>query len=376
MKLLVILLLLAAGTMAACASAEGAAKPAAPAGPARIDLNGHPEMTWVKRTPVEGAPPNPRMGYESSYGWDAANGAVIRWGGHNQGGGEQNAETWHYDPIANTWDLIEPNTSPPGNCCCRDNVFDTAHGRFIRFPPFFHSHGWQWRRTGYTRESSVWSYDAAAQTWRNMRPMPEAWPRPMRGAVWDSDAQVILIASGQGHSDGTVVYDPHVNRWTWMKPKPEFPPRNSFGLAYDTKRKCYYAFGGQYGQDQRTWKYDLKANTWTDLKPPNRPAKFGDGTVMAYDGVNDVVVANLRQGTEKTVRRETWAYLPAENDWKKLQTTGTVTLVPSAVNATVPIGDVLTVPPKLAWQVTERSSGLLTSTNASPREHRHARVSP
>jgi hypothetical protein len=75
------------------------------------------------------------MGYEASMGWDAANGIVIRWGGHNQGGGgEQNSETWHYDPIGNTWALSETNTSPPGNCCCRDNVFDPVHGRFLRFP--------------------------------------------------------------------------------------------------------------------------------------------------------------------------------------------------------------------------------------------------
>ena len=90
-----------------------------------IDLRNHPSGTWIKRTPGPGAPVNPRMGYEASLGWDSANGVLIRWGGHNQGGGgEQNFETWHYDPVANTFDLIEPNTSPPGNCCCRDNVFD------------------------------------------------------------------------------------------------------------------------------------------------------------------------------------------------------------------------------------------------------------
>ena len=290
-----------------------------------VDLAGHPEMTWVKRTPVEGSPPNPRMGYEGSLAWDAANGVIIRWGGHNQGGGgEQNFETWHYDPLANTFDLIEPNTSPPGNCCCRDNVFDVAHGRFIRFPAFFHSHGWQWRRTGWTRDSSVWSYDAKAQAWHNMRPLPEPWPRPMRGSVWNSNAQVILIAAGENSPHGTVVYDLHTNRWTEMKPKVEMPSRNTFGLAYDCKRDCYYAFGGQYGKDQRTWRYDLRSNTWTDLKPADHPAKFGDGTVMAYDPVNDVVVANLRQGTKDEVRRETWAYQPATNNWKKLATKGVV----------------------------------------------------
>ena len=290
-----------------------------------VDLRNHPTMTWIKRTPGPGAPVNPRMGYEASMGWDAANGVIIRWGGHNQGGGgEQNSETWHYDPIRNTWVLSETNTSPPGNCCCRDNVFDPVHGRFIRFPAFFYSHGWQWRRTGYTRDSSVWSYDAAAKTWRNMRPLPEPWPRPLRGAAWDSNSQVILVAAGEGGRYGAIVYDPHVNQWTPMRPKTRLPGRNTFGLAYDSKRNCFYAFGDQYGRDQRTWKYDLRGNSWKSLNPAHHPPKAADGTAMAYDAANDVVIANLRQGTDKgqTVRRETWAYLPAVNDWKKLNTKG------------------------------------------------------
>ena len=290
-----------------------------------VDLRNHPIRTWIKRTPGAGAPVNPRMGYEASMGWDAAHGIIIRWGGHNQGGGgEQNSETWHYDPIRNTWVLSETNTSPPGNCCCRDNVFDPVHGRFIRFPAFFYSHGWQWRRTGYTRDSSAWSYDASAKTWRNMRPLPQPQPRPLRGAVWDSSAQVIVVAAGEGARHGVIVYDPHVNRWTWMRPKTRLPGRNTFGLAYDSKRNCFYAFGDQYGRDQRTWRYDLRSNAWRSLNPPHCPPKAADGTVMAYDPVNDVVVANLRQGTDKgqTLRRETWVYLPQDNDWKKLTTSG------------------------------------------------------
>jgi len=290
-----------------------------------VDLRNHPAMTWIKRTPGAGAPVNPRMGYEASMGWDAANGVVIRWGGHNQGGGgEQNFETWHYDPIRNTWALAHTNTSPPGNCCCRDNVFDPVHGRFIRFPAFFYSHGWQWRRTGYTRDSSAWSYEASTKTWRNMRPLPEPWPRPLRGAVWDSRSQAIVVAAGEGSRHGVIVYDPHVNRWTQMKPKTRLPGRNTFGLAYDSKRNCFYAFGDQYGRDQRTWRYDLRGNSWKGLNPAHTPPKAADGTVMAYDPVNDVVIANLRQGTDKgqTLRRETWAYLPAVNDWKKLTTKG------------------------------------------------------
>jgi hypothetical protein len=98
--------------------------------------------TWVKRSPLLGGPVSPGMGYETSLGYDPAARRVIRWGGHNQGGGgEQNAETWTFDPATGRWALREPNTSPPGVCCAQQNVFDPVGGRFLRFPAFSGSHG-------------------------------------------------------------------------------------------------------------------------------------------------------------------------------------------------------------------------------------------
>ena len=98
--------------------------------------------TWVKRSPQKGAPPSPGMGYEASLAYDPVSRRVLRWGGHNQGGGgEQNAELWAYEPATNQWSLIEPNTSPPGVCCAQQNVFDTANGRFLRFAAFSGNHG-------------------------------------------------------------------------------------------------------------------------------------------------------------------------------------------------------------------------------------------
>jgi hypothetical protein len=98
--------------------------------------------TWVKRSPVKGGPPSPGMGYEASLVYDPVSHRVLRWGGHNQGGGgEQNAELWTYEPATNKWSLIEPNTSPPGVCCAQQNVFDSVNGRFLRFTAFSGSHG-------------------------------------------------------------------------------------------------------------------------------------------------------------------------------------------------------------------------------------------
>ena len=114
MRVAVIASVMAIGSLSGPALPEEAAETnVAPT----VGLAGHPPMTWIKRTPGAGAPLKPRMGYEASMGWDAANGFVFRWDGHNQGGGgEQSFETWHHDPTRNTWVLLETNTSLPGNC--------------------------------------------------------------------------------------------------------------------------------------------------------------------------------------------------------------------------------------------------------------------
>ena len=63
--------------------------PARPAGPPALppDLATQSANTWVKRTPLAAGPVSPRMGYEATVGYDARAKLLIRWGGHNQGGG-------------------------------------------------------------------------------------------------------------------------------------------------------------------------------------------------------------------------------------------------------------------------------------------------
>jgi hypothetical protein len=136
----------------------------------------------------------PAEEYETSLGYDPAARRVIRWGGHNQGGGgEQNAETWTFDPTTAKWALQESNTSPPGVCCAQQNVFDPVGGRFLRFPAFSGSHGWQWFREIYLSNSSLWSYDLPSNTWRDLRPLPAPLVHPLRCASWDAEHQVALF---------------------------------------------------------------------------------------------------------------------------------------------------------------------------------------
>ena len=100
---------------------------------------------WRKLSPLDDTPPSPRLGYEGACVWDSKHRVIIRYGGHNQGGGgEQGSEIWTFDPFKARWKLYETNTSPPGICCGQQNVFDPVAARYVRFPAFSGSHGWQW----------------------------------------------------------------------------------------------------------------------------------------------------------------------------------------------------------------------------------------
>ncbi len=281
--------------------------------------------TWVKRSPLKGGPPSPGMGYEASFGYDPKHKVVIRWAGHNQGGGgEQNAETWTYHPATAKWTLKEPNLSPPGVCCAQQNVFAEDQNRFLRFRAFSGSHGWQWFREIYLNNSPVWSYDLATNTWRDLRSVPAPQVSPLRCAAWDSDHQVVVIFAGEGNHEGTVVYDPYTNVWTRMRPKVQPAPRSAGNLAYDAERKLHILFGAQFADDPHTWAYNLRKNEWRDMKPKVQPPTDKNDAVLAYDAKNKIVVASVRV-IDKTDGKEiqgghyeTWTYDAGKNEWQKM----------------------------------------------------------
>jgi hypothetical protein len=286
------------------------------------DLKQEPN-TWVKRSPLPEAPLSPMLGYEGSFGYDPIAKRLIRWAGHNQGGGgEQNAETWTFDPVTARWELKEPNISPPGVCCAQQNVFDLTGGRFLRFRAFSGSHGWQWYREIYHNNGTVWSYDLSRNTWRNNRPVPEPAMGPLRCAAWDTHHQVVVIFGGEGSSEGTLVYDPYINVWTRMNPGPQPAFRSAGNMAYDVKHKRHILFGSQFSDDPHTWAYDLTANKWIDLKPKVMPPTDKNDAVLSYDERNDVVVANVKVAGEKkgddetSSHYETWIYDSGKNTWR------------------------------------------------------------
>lgn len=310
-----------AGVLAAALAAE-------PVPPAH-DLN-----IWVKRSPLKDGPPSPGLSYETSLAYDPVARRVLRWGGHAQGGvkgsGEQITELWTLDPATMKWELKEPNRSPPASCCVQQNVFDLAQNRFLRLKSAGGNHGWQWFRELYLNNTSLWNYDLAKNTWRDLRPLPEPALSLLHCASWDSDHQVAVVFGGEGAHDGTVVYDPYANTWTWQRPKGEpalgsKDSRSGGNLAYDAARKLHVLFGSQFTDDPHTWAYDLRQNEWRDMKPATQPPTDRNDAVLAYDSVNRVVVAVVRANDAadgKEVAKghlETWAYDAGKNTWTALK---------------------------------------------------------
>lgn len=293
------------------------------AGASQETVPEHPVNVWVKRTPLDSTPRSPRLGYEGDCVWDPARRVILRYGGHNQGGGgEQNSEVWTCEPFSGRWLLKEPNTSPPGVCCAQQNVFDPVRSRYLRFPAFSGSHGWQWSREIYLNQSSVWSYDLDQNLWRNLRPMPTVPLSPLRCASWDGEHEVVVLFGGEGSRQGTLVYDPYTNTWAAMKPplQPEF--RSGGNMTYDAAQKVHVLFGTQFGNDPVTWGYDLRRNEWRDLKPRASPPARENDAVLKYDAVSKVVIAIVKQteGKDEQAKHDlqTWAYDPSANTWKQM----------------------------------------------------------
>lgn len=281
----------------------------------------HPLLTWVKRHPPEPAPakgskPSPRLGYETTYGYDPVRRLLIRYGGHNQGGGgEQNSEVWTYDLDRDLWTLKEPNDAPPGVCCGQQNVFDEALRRFVRFPSFSGSHGWQSPREIALKDSSVWTYDLDTNTWRAMRPCPEIWPAPLRGTAYDPELRVSVLHGGEGARHGTAVYDLYTNTWHAMQPA-EGPAANLSqpGFAYDAVHRLFVLFGSQFHSDPRTWVYDLRTNLWRVLEVKEHPPADKSCPVLAADTRNGIVLCNVLGASGL----ETWALDVSKPRWTRL----------------------------------------------------------
>lgn len=297
-----------------------------------IDWAGHPENTWVRQSPRDGKP-IPKFGWEGSGAYDPARRRWIHQGGHD--GNPQGFALFTFDLASAAWEQVFPNTSPPGSCCVDGaNVFDAAHGRFVRFPGAALGHGWQWSRKVKMKGSPVWLYDPETRTWTGMRPPPYQEPEKYSksvlgalnaGATYDPNHQVSLSFGGQASGGGMnnlFVYDAYSNTLERLQGKGPPEARDGHGIAYDAGNDRLVLFGSQYGNDEKTWVYRYETNAWEGLDlDPHPPGKKGKtySTIprMAYDSANGVTLCLTWD--DATGQHQTWILDLAQRKWTAMK---------------------------------------------------------
>ena len=290
----------------------------------------HPENIWLRQSPREGVAA-PKFYYEGSGAFDPVSNQWIHHAGHD--GVPQGFHTFTCDLASGVWTQRFPPTSPPGVCCVDGaNVFDLARRCFVRFPGGSLGHGYQWSRGVRLKESAVWLYDPARDTWTNMRPAPYREPEKRdaigglcSGGVYVNTHEIAVAFGGTGSAgakNSLFFYDAYANAFHTMRASNAPPARDGMGLAYDSAHDKLVMFGSQYLNDERTWFYDFRANAWEarELNPHPPGKKLGTYSTiprMAYDSINGVVLClvwlNERDG------HETWALDTEKFQWTKLQ---------------------------------------------------------
>jgi hypothetical protein len=298
---------------------------------AEFDWLSHPVNQWVRQSPAADEP-TPGFVYEGGGAYDPDGDMWIHHAGHD--GIPQGFHTFTFDFAARKWQQKFPPTSPPGVCCVDGSfTFDVANRRFVRFPGGSLGHGFQWSRGVRLKESAVWLYDPAENTWSNMRPPPYAQPEEYSrdvvgglcsGAVYDPNHGVVLTFGGQsagGGKNALFAYDAYANKLDRIEAANPPEPRDGMGLAYDTRHDKLVMFGSQYLVDHRTWVFDLQTSRWEALDlaphPPAEKVTKDYCTIprLAYDSIHGVVLCLAWLGEDG---HETWALDLGRRQWTKM----------------------------------------------------------
>jgi N-acetylneuraminic acid mutarotase len=173
-------------------------------------------------------------------------------------------ETWVYDYTSNAWTQMQPKLSPePRNY--GGMAYDPKADRTIicgggDFEKAF---------------KPLWGYDYNTNTWEEINYDNGPTERDYNGFVYAEKADRFILYGGfNDGTDETWIYDLNTNTWQQMQPAQNPGKISRFSMVYSPDVDKVILFGGQIGSTQfnysaKTWIYDLKANTWTDVTPGN-----------------------------------------------------------------------------------------------------------
>lgn len=181
--------------------------------------------------------------------------------------------------------------------------------------------------------NDLWAYAFATDTWTQLTYSGSATARSEGFAVYDSTNHCMWIFGGYTGSNSSVFnkYDIATNTMTTITGDTGRPSARSSGNAwYDPTSHCMFIFGGYISAATNDfYKYDIAANTWTQITDAGTApaARYGYG--CAFDSHNrEAWVFSGAGGTT------TFKYKCATNAWEQVTLTGT-TMVPTRLQVAV-----------------------------------------
>jgi hypothetical protein len=258
--------------------------------------------------------------------YDPGNHQIIIFGGH--GAKVRLGDTWVYSISENRWEEITPETSPSPRSDMGMS-FDTENNRVILFSGYS-------LEDGGVRANDTWSYDPNAQKWAEMK--PQSAPPIMYGQSFAYDAEgsqsvlvgghISLYRNGQyssgGYNSGVWSYNYMENRWQEVESLDSdelIPPARYWqGAAMNSTDQELLIFGGNSGMGfiGDTWIYDVISKEWGNIdciQIPEPPPRVNGAVV--YDPKEEAFVLFGGLGDDMTDFQDTWIFREssAGGDW-------------------------------------------------------------
>jgi N-acetylneuraminic acid mutarotase len=199
--------------------------------------------------------------------YDSESDRIILFGGYNIPDDQLSQSTWAYDYNTDTWTEMQPATNPPGRNL-HSMTYDSSVDRIIMWG----GDSATMSNPNATKDRSVWAYDYNTNTWEEWKTTQAPVARFAAAIAYDAGAnRTILYGGGENGLSDMWAYDYKENTWTQLKPKENPGKIGWHEMVYIPTIDRLFIFGG-FSNDNpsgKTWLYDFKTNTWTEvtLKP-------------------------------------------------------------------------------------------------------------
>lgn len=213
-------------------------------------------------------------------------------------------DTWIFDPVQRTWANVTPPRSPSARRAPA-MVYDGTTHRIVLFGGHQMRCGFGIPEDTGPRLADTWLYDPVANTWTNVSYPGGPQPRSDAGLAYVPELSASILFGGLVRElyrpspvlGDTWIFDSFSYRWTELLPFMPPSARSGLGMAYVGNANVALLYGGcdPTGCSRDTWWYDPGMKEWVERSSSVGP-DFAPGSAFSYDPTG-VVVAFGRSAT-------------------------------------------------------------------------------